>query len=208
VLLGRCYHIPDAMLSPENVRVILDCGANVGITALYFASRYPNARIYSVEPNEKNFEMLKRNTAAEPRIVPIRGAVVGHSRTTVRLTMGKPAWGNFISEVDEGQEVPAFTIDQILEDNGLQCADLLKVDIEGAEKEVFANNQFMSQVGFVIVELHNDYRFDDFSRDVARLGFRAVAPKDQRDLKMIVAEPLGSVNVQPTFQLPTIAAVR
>ena len=41
VLLHRCYDLPDTLLPPEGVRVILDCGANVGITALYFAWRYP-----------------------------------------------------------------------------------------------------------------------------------------------------------------------
>ena len=59
------------------MRVIFDGGANVGITALYFAWRYPNARIFCIEPDNQNFELLKRDTAAEPRIVAIRGALVG-----------------------------------------------------------------------------------------------------------------------------------
>src|SRR5262249_8404122 len=42
VLLHRCYELPATFLPPERVRIILDCGANVGITALYFAWRYPN----------------------------------------------------------------------------------------------------------------------------------------------------------------------
>ena len=67
VLLHRCYYLPDALLPPD-VRVILDCGANVGITALYFAWRYPNARIFCIEPDDRNFELLKRNSAGEPRI--------------------------------------------------------------------------------------------------------------------------------------------
>ena len=54
----RCYDLPDTLLPPERVRVILDCGANVGITALYFAWRYPNARIFCIEPDDQNFELL------------------------------------------------------------------------------------------------------------------------------------------------------
>ncbi len=187
VLLGRCYNIPDAILPPENVRVILDCGAKVGITALYFASRYPNARIFSIEPNDKNFALLKHNTAVEPRISPIHGAIVGRARNSVRLTTDKPAWGNFITEHAEGLEVPAFTIEQILELNDLSRIDLLKVDIEGAEKELFANSEFMRRVGFVVVELHDDYHIDNFSRDVARWGFRALVPQNRDEFKMIIA---------------------
>jgi FkbM family methyltransferase len=191
VLMDRCYHISDAMLPPEDVRVILDCGANIGITALYFASRYPNSQIFSIEPNDGNFELLKRNAAAEPRIVPIRGAVVGRPRESVRLTSGEPAWGNFISEKGEGPEVPAFTIEQILSAHNLSRVDLLKVDIEGAEKCIFGDGRFMRQVGVVIVELHGDYDFGSFSRDVARWNFQAIAPDDGSEVKMIIARALN-----------------
>src|SRR5262249_37746856 len=45
ILTCDTYFIPNASLSPEDVNVILDCGANVGICSLYFSQRYPNARI-------------------------------------------------------------------------------------------------------------------------------------------------------------------
>ena len=177
VLMDRCYHIPDSVLPPERVRVVLDCGANIGLTSLYFASVYPNARIFSVEPSLENFELLKRNTAAIPRIVPVHGALVGRPRDHVRITTHKPAWGNFIAEDGDGVDVPAFTVEQIMEHYGIAGIDLLKVDIEGGEKEVFANGHFISQVGLVIVELHNDYHLNDFARDVASWGFQAIAPR-------------------------------
>src|SRR5262249_9875570 len=139
VLLQHCYELPATLLPPEHVRTILDCGANVGITALYFAWRYPNARIFCIEPDNQNFELLKRNTAAEPRIVAIRGALVGCPRKFVQFTTDRPAWGNFVTETEIGHGVQAFTVGQILDDNHLSQVDLLKVDIEGAEKEVFAN---------------------------------------------------------------------
>jgi FkbM family methyltransferase len=192
VLMDRCYHIPDTVLPPEKVRVILDCGANIGLTSLYFASRYPSARIFSVEPSLDNFQLLKCNVAAEPRIVPVHGALVGRERDNVRMTTHKPAWGNFIVEDDDGVEVPAFTVDQIMKHFDLSCIDLLKVDIEGGEKEVFANGHFISQVGLVIVELHDDYHLNDFARDVANWGFQAIAPEDRSGSKMIMASPPGS----------------
>jgi FkbM family methyltransferase len=187
VLLHRCYEIRETLLPPARVQVILDCGANVGITALYFAWRYPNAHIFCIEPDDQNFELLKRNSAAEPRIVPIHGALVGRPRKLAHLSTSRPAWGNFVTDGEHGIEVPAFTIDQILNDNGLSRVDLLKVDIEGAEKEVFANGQFLSRVGHIIIELHNDYSLDDFLKDVAPWRFRAVVPVGTSGVKMINA---------------------
>jgi FkbM family methyltransferase len=190
VLMDQCYDILHTVLVPDEVNVIVDCGANIGITSLFLASRYPNARIYSIEPNPENFELLKRNTAGEPNIVAIHGAIVGVPRTSVRLTTHKAAWENFITEDDEGLEVPAVTIEQICTDYRLSRVDLLKVDIEGAEKEMFENSSFLRRVGFVIVELHGDYDLATFSHDIAPWSFVAEHPKDGSALKMIVARPM------------------
>jgi FkbM family methyltransferase len=195
VLMDRCYHIPDAVLPKERVRVVVDCGANIGLTSLYFASCYPNAQIFSIEPNLDNFKLLKRNTAAIPRIVPVNGALVGRPRDHVRITTHERAWGNFIAEDGQGTEVPAFTVDQIMEHYGISHIDLLKVDIEGGEREVFANGHFIVQVGLVIVELYNDYHLNEFAADVADWGFRAIAPKDRSEGKMIIAAPMVSGHV-------------
>jgi Methyltransferase FkbM domain len=108
----------------------------------------------------------------------------------VRITTRAPAWGNLIAEDGEGIEVPAFTVDQIMEHCGISYIDLHKVDIEGGEKGLFANGHFI-RVGLVIVELHNDYQLNDFAADVANWGCRAIAPTDRGEGKTIIASPLG-----------------
>jgi FkbM family methyltransferase len=177
------------MLAPDGVNVILDCGANIGLTSLFFASRYPKACIYSIEPNERNFELLKYNTADNPRIIPIHGAVVGHHCASVRLTTDRPSWANSITDHGGGIEVPAFTVDQIFDHHRLSRIDLLKVDIEGAEEEMFSNSEFLRRVGFVIIELHNDYDRARFSHAIASWSFRAEFPKAGSALKIIIARP-------------------
>ena len=54
---------------------IIDCGANIGISSLWFAKEFPGAEIYAVEPSPTNFEMLRKNVAAYPNIVPLLGGV-------------------------------------------------------------------------------------------------------------------------------------
>jgi FkbM family methyltransferase len=148
------------MLPPENVRVVVDCGANIGITSLFLAAYYRNARIYSIEPDPDNFALLKRNVSQERRILPICGAIVGFPRKQVYLTTDAPGWGNSIgtSNSNKGVAVKAYTIDEICQYNELTHIDLLKVDIEGAEKELFADGQFLERVGCGIVELSRRLR--------------------------------------------------
>jgi hypothetical protein len=71
VLAFNAYHIASSLLLPDDVRIVVDCGANIGITSLFLAARYPRAKILSVEPHPENFALLKANVAAVPRIVPI-----------------------------------------------------------------------------------------------------------------------------------------
>jgi FkbM family methyltransferase len=189
VLLDRCYFIPRTLLPPDGVQVIVDCGANVGITALFLASRYPNAKILCVEPHPETYGILKRNTQLEPRIIPINAAIVGQSTATVRLSSDEPAWGNKLSHDDSGIEVPAITISEICLKYNLERIDLLKVDIEGAEEVVFANAEFLPRVRLGIIELHGNYTRRKFDIDLARWGFDSSPPQPEAGMKMLTFRP-------------------
>jgi len=187
VMSMGAYGIPEAVLPRDQVKVIIDCGANIGLTSLYLAAHYPHAHIYSIEPDAENFELLGLNTRAEPRITPIRAAVVGRSCRTVRLSTGGESWKHHVVESSEGADVPALTIEQILEEYKLRHIDLLKVDIEGAEADVFRNGSFLDRVGFIIVELHGEYGHADFAADVARHGLVAAQGGALPGVEMITA---------------------
>jgi FkbM family methyltransferase len=176
VLAGNPYHIAPSLLRPEDVMTIVDCGANIGITSLFFAARYPYARIFSVEPHPNNFILLKKNTAHVPRIIPIHACVIGRAVGTVRFTKDQAAWGNRISVGDDGILVPAMTPKELCYQYEISNIDLLKVDIEGAEEHVFQNGDFLSWTKHIIIELHGSYNFDRFQRDIAPYGFSALQP--------------------------------
>jgi len=66
--------------------------------------------------------------------------------------------------------------------------DLLKVDIEGAEREVFASRgDWWKKVGLIIAELHHPYGFENFESDMRAIGFRAIAPGAEYGNKMPLA---------------------
>lgn len=51
--LANLYQIP--------LQTMIDCGANIGLTSLYFKDKFPALRIYAIEPNQENFEILIKN---------------------------------------------------------------------------------------------------------------------------------------------------
>jgi FkbM family methyltransferase len=157
VLAFNAYHIAPSLLSMDNVRVVVDCGANIGITSLFLAARYPGATILSVEPHPDNFALLKTNVAQVPRILPIRACVTGTSQSAVALTNDQAAWGNRIATDDLGVLVPAITIEELCKQHGIEKIDLLKLDIEGAEEQVLENGTFLARSENIIVELHGHY---------------------------------------------------
>ncbi len=187
IFLTRPYQIPASALAPDEVRLVFDCGANIGLTSLYLADRYPNALVLAVEPHPDNFALLQFNTAHQPRITPIQACVVGTESGQQYITVDRPAWGNAINADGDGVAVVGMTIDHLLEMHGYGQIDLLKIDIEGAERQLFENPAFLQRTRFAILELHGDYTADDLQRDVAPFRFH-VWPADHQ-IKMVTIRP-------------------
>jgi len=81
------------------------------------------------------------------------------------------------------------TIDEICQERGIARIDLLKLGIEGAEKEVLANGRFLKWVRCGIVELHDNYEVEALKRDVSAWGFLFLEPSKERGLVMISVWP-------------------
>jgi FkbM family methyltransferase len=144
-------------------KVIIDAGANIGLASIYFTNQYPSAKIIAIEPEHSNFEMLKANIAPYPNIIPIQAALWHKDEEINLIDPGLGKWG-FMTESKNSSEglpgitchsVEAMTIDKIMKDYNLERIDILKVDIEGAEREVFSDSSsWIEKVDSIIVELH------------------------------------------------------
>src|SRR3954470_9753237 len=60
---------------PAEPEVIIDAGAHIGLASAWFAQRFPDAMIVSLELERSNFELLRTNTAAYPNIRPVHAAL-------------------------------------------------------------------------------------------------------------------------------------
>jgi FkbM family methyltransferase len=190
VLAFNAYHIAPSLLPADKVRVVVDCGANIGITSLFLAARYPGATILSVEPHPENFALLKTNVSQVSRILPIRACLTGAPQGAVRFTTDHCAWGNRIATDDRGVLVPAITIEELCKQNGIEKIDLLKLDIEGAEEQVLENGTFLARTEHIIAELHGHYGFQCFQRDIAPYGLVAQEGRPPETYLVTARRPL------------------
>ena len=163
---------------------ILDCGANVGYASIFFLRLFPSAKVVAIEPDAENFTVLRANLEHTKRDVQlVQAAVWSHNSPLVmerRAFRDGKHWSRQVCESGtEGDEVVAsVTIPEVLEASGHDRISLLKIDIEGAEAVVFANDcrAWLDRTDAIAIELHDDTHFGNASaifRDAIRdQGYR------------------------------------
>lgn len=155
------YDVP----AGDNVRVIVDAGANIGLASVYLANKYPDAKIIAIEPEKGNFDLLKKNVKPYPQVVPVNAALWRSSGRILLSDPGRGEHGFTTSEgshaLDEGcaELVAAISMGDLMSTYGIEHIDLLKIDIEGAEKELFEAAQgWIDKVSVIVIELHDRFK--------------------------------------------------
>lgn len=142
-------------------KFIIDGGANIGIAAIYFATKFPNAKVIAIEPEPSNFALLEKNTKPYPNITAIRAALWKENGEVPLVDPGQGQW-SFQTRSDGPNEigkVPALTVDEVMRSFGASTIDVLKLDVEGAEKEIFEHaSAWIGKVGVIMVETHDRFR--------------------------------------------------
>ncbi len=134
------------------------------MATLYFAHQFPNARIVAIEPETSNFLLLKRNCGGLGNVTLVNAALWPVKRDLVLGDANAEKWMFSVVEADRAAldkpKVQSVTIPEILERIGESHIDLLKIDIEGAEKELFSVEPegWLREVDILVIELHDRYR--------------------------------------------------
>lgn len=143
-----------AILAAGETPVIIDAGGNIGLTALWFAKTYPEAKIVTIEPDPGNYQVLSENVSHWPNIIPTRSAL-GGKPGSANLS-GEAEWAYQTQRADGG-DTPIITIAQAVQLAG-QGASLLivKIDIEGFEEEVFEGDcSWLDETACLMIEPHD-----------------------------------------------------
>jgi len=143
-------------------KTIVDAGANIGLTSVIFANRFPDAQVLALEPEKGNYEQAVLNLAPYPNVRVIHAALWSNSDGISIFDPGLGEWGFQTKDAAEdsaGEIVKSMTVMDIIEENGLDQIDILKMDIEGSEVEVLLDSSaWINKIGLMITELHDGER--------------------------------------------------
>jgi FkbM family methyltransferase len=147
-----------AFLPPEPVRYIVDAGANCGDTAAWYLSKFPQAIVVALEPDPDNYAMLCRNCEPYgPRAVLLNAALWSKdAKLNLRSAMTAVAISVAEAEDDAASRCEGISMPQLLRLANTKTIDILKVDIEGAELELFSYHpeEWLPAVRCLTVETH------------------------------------------------------
>ncbi len=162
IFVERIYSFPTVKTAP----LILDCGANIGLSALYFKKHYPGSKVVAYEADPGIFEYLKNNVLSNGLdYVELHNNAIWSSNTIVEFSIEGSDSGRINSGSDRDLiKVPAVALRDILK----KCRfDFVKIDIEGAEVEALRDcyNE-LKDVPYVFVEYHS---FRDNRQELGQL---------------------------------------
>ena len=157
ILRGETY---PAVAFIDDVHSIVDIGASVGLASLWFANRYPDARIVAFEPQQESFVLLQENTASIPAITPVNLGLFDRA-VTVPLYQGLSAGstgsiGRSRLNAKDSEEVTLAPAADELRAQGVSAIDILKVDTEGCEVAILRALLPNFSPRVIYLEYHSD----------------------------------------------------
>jgi FkbM family methyltransferase len=143
------------ILSLGKKPLIIDCGANIGLSSIWFAERFPGATIAAIEPEPENFKILALNAKNYPNILPIHAAISDKmAHVTLRNANDTP-WAWQTEEADTG-DVQTVTIPHVIGLDPNYALMAVKVDIEGFEVNLFRNaTEWADNLPMIVFEMHD-----------------------------------------------------
>jgi FkbM family methyltransferase len=167
----------EALLAQGRRPVIVDAGANVGASCLWFIEQYPQAALVAVEPDAGNAAILRRNMAPLGQVTVLEAAIGPEAGFVMT---GDPSLGWAVRTERAPSGIPMVSIAEAASrvENGQLF--LVKIDIEGFEGDLFsANVDWLDEVEAVVIEPH-DWLLPDqrssrgFQRELGKRAFAMV----------------------------------
>ena len=143
----------------RKVPLIIDCGANIGCSSLFFYKNHPESFIVAIEPEDRNFKLLQQNTKVIKNKNLINSAVSCKEHYfSIKKSIDHRGHQIFKKNSKKIKSNKTIVINKVLEQYSEKNFDyfLIKIDIEGYEKELFEKNiEWIDKFKIIIVELHD-----------------------------------------------------
>lgn len=173
VFVEREYQkLVDLVLSycaPGDVQYVMDAGSNAGFTTIYLKRCFPNAAVLSIEPEESNFSQLVKNVSVN-QMAPVETLQAGLWKCECKLAISSDFrdnnhWAFQLTESNRPDAIQGYSVKKLMMKQGWPRIDLLKIDIEGAERYLFESTEtagdFLPFVKFIAMEIHDEYNIRD-----------------------------------------------
>jgi len=131
------------LVSPGST--VVDVGANSGLFSLLAARRDPTVTVHALEPVDRVFSLLESNVALNGLDNVVRHRLACSDRSgpaTLHVPAGEPVpvMASLLSGWSDtsaaGEPVQCTTVDALVDANGIQTVDVVKIDAEGSEDAV------------------------------------------------------------------------
>lgn len=170
---------------PKDARVF-DLGGNIGLASIFFASLAPQGRFLVVEPDTDNCQMIRRNCRELIRDgrLQVLKAFVAAKDGMAGLDKSWRAWAfHKVDTIDANHEaVQCFSMASLLEKSGFDRLDVLKCDVEGSEREIFADCKgWIQKVDHLVIEVHEPYKVTDLYKDLRDAGWDFEVFEERQD---------------------------
>jgi FkbM family methyltransferase len=145
--------------------IIFDCGANIGFATIFLKWVYPDSEIYSFEPDKKTFDLLSKNVGQNNlKNVHLFNCAVSNFDGQIDFYNDVDNPGSLLMSTKPERtsmnvaQVKSISISSFMTSHNIESLDLLKIDIEGSEKEVVEDlekSRLIERVSKVILEYHH-----------------------------------------------------
>ncbi len=183
---------------------IIDAGANIGLATLFLNTQFDSPCFILLEPDLNNFEILSYNLKSNLINAIAEKSGLWSKETNLKIVNNfrdKRDWSLRVEETDE-KGINAITVDYIITKYDWDFIDILKIDIEGSEKEVFtsinADVSFLSKTKCIAIEIHDEFNcreniykiLEDFSFVFFKSGELTIGVNS----KLFDLKPLATIN--------------
>lgn len=183
--LKEVFYDGDYHPKADKANVIVDIGANIGTCTIYMSFLFPNAKIYSLEPDPNTFKLLKTNVRLNrrPNIVLINQAVSNKSGHTTFYS----CQANGLSSLSKTRlpykvtktRVTLTSLPDFMETSHIRQIDILKIDAEGAEFDILLKTpKFPFQsIKEIILEYHDQltpHHHEELVDKLHQVGYKLI----------------------------------
>jgi len=183
VILKKIKNLYEQILIKKKIPLIIDCGANIGASSNFFQIIYPNSKIVAIEPDIENLKILYQNIKFDDIQIIDTAISSANKKFSIFRNNKKDFRSSFIKKkIDSSYKKKTITVGQVLKKYDLKIYKpfLIKIDIEGHEKELFKKNtKWVKLFDVIIIELH-DWMLPyknislNFFDSIKKYGFRVI----------------------------------